>query len=218
MSLGSRARIGCGSEELAEYAAWGLAPERASAWERHLAACARCRFDLAETRRVRSLLSSGLPSVPGGLRGALLELAAGEGDRAEHRTTTDRRRPEPSQTPRAGRERAGGVVPVPSPLQRFGAGTMAPLAVLPPTSPPVHRSALRSGVIAAAVLGASVASVWGLGFVAAGAVGTAGPTAVVHPQPGSGPREPGLAVVTWRLPVATTGGAASGHGTAQSTP
>lgn len=59
------------------------------------------------------------------------------------------------------RERGAPALPV-----AWGAGPS--LAVLAPTSPPCHRSALRSAVVAAAAAGASAAAAWTLS-VAGGA-------------------------------------------------
>lgn len=65
---------------------------------------------------------------------------------------------------------AGQVPPVPVPAanQRVGGHPMSPLLLVAPTSPPVHRSALRSGVFAVAVASASLAAAWSLGVIAVG--------------------------------------------------
>jgi hypothetical protein len=64
---------------------------------------------------------------------------------------------------------AMATVPVPAPpTAPFEA--VVPLVTLAPTAPPVHRSVLRSALLAAAAAGASAAAAWSLSL--AGAPGT----------------------------------------------
>lgn len=155
MTKASDSAPSCGADELAEYAAGRLTPARAAAWEGHLAGCARCRFELADLEALRTRLATSAPSLPGGLTSALLALGA-EDDLTGRAATGHAGNP-PGPAP---------AVPVPATGQRAGAHPMPPLLLVAPTSPPAHRSVLRSGVIAAAAAGASVAAAWSLGVVA----------------------------------------------------
>ncbi|MGL5927930.1 MAG: hypothetical protein ACRCY8_03240 [Dermatophilaceae bacterium] len=66
-------RISCLGDELGEYVAGSLSPDREWAWSRHLVACRLCSQAVGEERQLRSALA-GAPSMPGELQASLLAL------------------------------------------------------------------------------------------------------------------------------------------------
>ncbi len=87
---------------------------------------------------------------------------------------------------------AMATVPVPAPpTAPFEA--VVPLVTLAPTAPPVHRSVLRSALLAAAAAGASAAAAWSLSLAGApGTVTTVRSTAFLpSPASSSGARAAG---------------------------
>lgn len=149
------------SDDLSEYAAGRLPDTRTLHWDRHLVACETCRSDVDVERRLQAVLTSG-PSMPPSLRTTLIAMGA-----ARPMTTL----PTPAH---------GTQVPD-VPVVPYGL-TLSPGYTLPtvlPASPALHRSALRSAVMATMVAGASAAAAWGLG-VTAGATAAA-TSGVVRP-------------------------------------
>ncbi|MGL4174986.1 MAG: hypothetical protein ACRCSN_02835 [Dermatophilaceae bacterium] len=66
-------RVSCLGDELGEYVAGTLSPDREWAWARHLVACRLCSQAVGEERQLRSALA-GTPSMPGELQASLLAL------------------------------------------------------------------------------------------------------------------------------------------------
>lgn len=95
--------------------------------------------------------------------------------------------------------------PEPQPEVFAFPGPTVPLATLAPSAPPVHRSVLRSAVVAAAVAGASAAAAWSLGL-AGGSTGVGPrPATLVAPttSPGGGARGigPGTSLIGFTDPT-----------------
>lgn len=150
----------CLGDEISEYAAGRLDPHSARQWDLHLVACASCRDAVEQERRLQSAFSAVAPAIPPSLRSTLLSLAA----------TVAASLPD---------EDGGGAVPR-APLG-LAALSHPALPVVPPGAPAMHRSPLRSAVIATAVAGASAAAALGLGMTTAQTVtsGTPRPAAPV---------------------------------------
>ncbi|GEM_PF-966206 len=164
------------TDELSEYAAGRLPDVRALHWDRHLVACETCRASVSVERRLQAVMTAG-PSMPSSLRTTLIAMGADLSLPASMPVSV------PAQ-PVAARVSAGRRVPsVPDvPPAPFGLTlpTAYALPTVRPTSPPLHRSPLRSAVMATVVAGASAAAAWGLG-VTTGATGVA--TSGVRPAP-----------------------------------
>lgn len=123
-----RARSTCLGDLLPEYVAGRLDPETRLHWDRHLVVCLPCQHAVADEQRLQAVLTHAVPVPPERLRTQLLALAAGD----------------IGPTP--------GAMAVPAPAQPV------PLLLVHPEAPPAHRSALRSAVVAVAVVGASAAA------------------------------------------------------------
>ena len=168
----------CLGDEISEYAAGRLDPRAARERDLHLVACQTCRAAVEQERRLQAAIS-GAPVVPAGLRSSLLSLAAtvaASGDAVGDR-------PDVPPVPRAP---LGATAPLGSGIGAAGFGSSA-LPVVAPGAPALHRSALRSAVVATAVAGASAAAALGLGVTSSQAVssGTARPaTPVSSSSPG----------------------------------
>lgn len=132
----------CRLEELPDYASGQLSAQRTLEWDRHLIACVGCLHAVAAERRLQTLLSAGCPSMSGSLHAQLVALA--------------------SSMPLA-------PPAVPSGQRRH---EYAPLQMVAPTAPPVHRSPLRSAALATAAAGATAAVAWTLTLAGPGAVAT----------------------------------------------
>lgn len=152
MSLRTRS---CLEDELSEYAAGRLSVDRTLRWDRHLVACETCRCDVAAERRLQAVLSGAQPALPDGLRSALLALAGSLPD--------------------------GSVPPVPLAPFSLRVPPHHALPVVRPSAPALHRSALRSAMMATVVASASAAAAWGLAVTAGSATTTA--TGDVRPAP-----------------------------------
>lgn len=140
-----RGEVRCQGAELGEYAAGRLPADRARAWEHHLISCRVCDRALADERALLAALA-GAPSMPGGLHGALLALAA----------TVE----------------APPVPKAPESVLRLTGGGST-LTLVAPSAPATHRSALRCTVVAAAAAGASAAAAWSLTVLVAPGIGPA---------------------------------------------
>ncbi len=72
----------------------------------------------------------------------------------------------------------------------------SPLALLAPSAPPCHRSALRATVVAAAAAGVSAAAAWSLTVIGSPAVARTGVATTTVPavQPVTAPTTPGPAI------------------------
>lgn len=152
-SLGHR----CLGEELTEYAAGNLSPERRHHWDLHLVTCEHCRTNVSAERRLQQALRLDPVVVPEQLRAALLSLAL------------------PAQP-------VGGVPAVPTAPFAVRQGVRAtPLATLSPTAPPVHRSAARSTLLAAMAATAAGAAALGISVGGAAPVVSQAPTSPVRP-------------------------------------
>lgn len=163
------------TDELSEYAAGRLPDARALHWDRHLVACETCRASVAVERRLQAVLTAG-PSMPSSLRTTLIAMGA-------DLSTGSMPGAFPAQSASARVPTGRGVPGVPDvPQAPFGLTlpTAYALPTVRPTSPPLHRSPLRSAVMATVVAGASAAAAWGLG-VTTGATGVA--TSGVRPAP-----------------------------------
>lgn len=154
----------CRLDELPDYVSGQLSDQRTLEWDRHLIACVGCQHAVAGERRLQALLSAGCPSMSGSLHAQLVALASS--------------------------------MPAPPPLAgaRSDRGHHAPLEMVAPSAPPVHRSPLKSAAMATAAAGATAAVAWtltlaGPGAVATtvGSVGGAGPSPSVRPTTASSP-------------------------------
>lgn len=141
-------RRSCLGDALSEYAAGRLGDAAMRRWDRHLVACEVCRRAVADERRLQLLFATAQPAVPGGLRSSLLAMGAAS-----------------AVTPAAD----GPTVPdVPSAPFSLNLSPADCLPVVRPSAPALHRSALRSAVMATVVAGASAAAAWGLGVTTTG--------------------------------------------------
>lgn len=174
------------TDELSEYAAGRLPDVRTLHWDRHLVACETCRAAVGMERRLQAVLTAG-PAMPQSLRTALIAMGAPTAQPAQ-----------PTLMPSMA---ASGLPTVPPVPQAPSAMTMPISYNLPtvrPTAPALHRSPLRSAVMATVVAGASAAAAWGLG-VTAGATGIA--------TSGVGPPAPASTAATRSSgPTGSTGG------------
>ncbi len=143
------------ADELSEYAAGRLPDSLTLHWDRHLVACQSCRSEVEVERRLQAVLRSG-PSVPPSLRTTLIAMGATRPMTALPTAARGRQVPEVPLVP-------FGSTPLPN-------GYSLPTVL--PASPALHRSPLRSAVMATMVAGASAAAAWGLG-VTAGATAAA---------------------------------------------
>lgn len=134
-----RHRSTCLDVVLPEYVAGRLDPEARLHWDRHLVVCLPCQHAVADEQRLQALLAHAVPMPPERLRTQLLALASVDAA------------PGPAD-PVAGT--LSPVPPVPA--------APAPLVLVHPQAPAVHRSPLRSAVVAAAVVGASAAAAFTL--------------------------------------------------------
>ncbi len=135
----------CLGERVSDYVAGVLDPAEHRGWDRHLVACALCRQDVAEERRLRESLRDREPAVPSSLRSMLLAVAAPPDEQA------------PTFRP-GSQGGAAGPRRAPPPAAR----SFPALPVLSPGAPAYHRSALRAALLAAAAAGASAAAAWSL--------------------------------------------------------
>lgn len=185
-------RARCLGDRVGDYVA-GRLPDQ-DTWDRHLITCLGCRGAVDLERRVVAVLRSA-PEVSGDLRCLLLSVS--------------------SQIPVAAPRRPPAVPPVPAgPGVVTAVGAPRQLAVLSPSAPPQHRSALRAAVFAGAAVGASAAAVWAISVTPVGAPVRPGPASLL-PAPTTldgrfaGMTQPGLRnETTSRIrtaPVAGTG-------------
>ena len=172
-------RARCLGDLVGDYVA-GRLPDQAT-WDRHLITCLGCRGAVDLERRVMAVLRSA-PEIPGDLRSMLLSVSSEI----------------PVAAPRRPRGGVPTVPPVPAgPGVGSGMGVPRPLAVLSPSAPPQHRSALRAAVFAGAAVGASAAAVWAISVTPVGPTVRPGPASLV-PAPATvdarftGPAQPGL--------------------------
>lgn len=132
----------CRLDELPDYVSGQLTAQRTLEWDRHLITCVGCQHAVAGERRLQTLLSAGCPSMSGSLHAQLVALAA--------------------------------VMPAPTsahePSRRRDA--YAPLEMVAPSAPPVHRSPLKSAALATAAASATAAVAWTLTLAGPGAVGS----------------------------------------------
>ncbi|PRY60245.1 hypothetical protein BCF74_10731 [Knoellia remsis] len=152
----------CRVEEIPDYVSGHLAPQRAAAWDRHLIACVCCQHAVADERRLQAMLASGAPSMPGSLHAQLVALASSMTGPAMAQTGE-----------RAPRE-------------------PAPLQMVPPSAPPVHRTSLRTAALATAAASATAAVAWTLTLAGPGAM-----TATVTTRSGSGTAPSASPIPAW---------------------
>lgn len=166
----------CLGDEISEYAAGRLDPRAARQVDLHLVACQSCRMGVDQERRLQLAFTSGAPAVPADLRSTLLSLAASAA---------------------ASQEARAGLPQVPRAPMGMPSLPPAALPVVAPGAPALHRSVLRSAVIATAVAGASAAAAFGLTITTTQAVSSGGgrPAAPISsPTPGGQPTGDGIGV------------------------
>ena len=146
-------RVRCLGDDVSDYAA-GRLPDQHD-WDRHLVTCLGCRGAVELERRVVAALKS-TPTFSPDLQRLLLSVS--------------------HEIPIVGRPLTNLPMVPPVPAHPGPPAGMPRLAVLSPTAPAQHRSALRAAVCASAAVGASAAAVWAT---------TVTPTPSVRPGPAS---------------------------------
>ena len=146
-------RVRCLGDDVSDYAA-GRLPDQHD-WDRHLVTCLGCRGAVELERRVVAALKSTPTFSPDHQR-LLLSVS--------------------HEIPIVGRPLTNLPMVPPVPAHPGPPAGMPRLAVLSPTAPAQHRSALRAAVCASAAVGASAAAVWAT---------TVTPTPSVRPGPAS---------------------------------
>lgn len=153
-----RATSRCLGESVVEYVARSLPPSELLGWDRHLVACSTCRRAVDDERWMLARMSVA-PTMPTDLRTVLLSLAS-------LAPSVPPPPPAPAHVRIAVRRQP--ALPV----------TPSRLAVVAPSAPACHRSALRSAVLATVAAGASAAAAWSMAVT-----GAAAPVAT-SPAPG----------------------------------